>query len=233
MTTDADLALDPTRLADRPELEEMMADAGFHRDPRSAGAWTATTVVIGKRISVPVDLMVPTAAAPPGSGRRNVNLVGHDPMATRQAAGLEAALIDNDTMRVSALEDADSRVFDTKVAGPTALTIAKLHKIAERITVARQHRISPIAAADIYRLMLATPSGDVIAVLRQLLADGLTAVSTRHGLDQPTNLFGARLRPGVQLAVRALDPAVPQARVEAVCAAFVRDISAAGPSGGT
>lgn len=226
LTTDADLALDPARLADRPELEAMMTNAGFQRDPRAAGSWTTTTVVGGQPMMVPVDLMVPTTAAPAGSGRRSVNLPGHDPMAARQAAGLEAALIDNDTMRIGALEDSDTRAFDIRVAGPTALLIAKLHKIAERVTAGRQHRVSPKDAADVYRLMLATPTDTAIAVLRLLLADDQSAAATRYGLDQLTELFGARLRPGVQLAVQALDPAVPQARVEAVCAAFVRDIRA-------
>lgn len=226
LTTDADLALDPARLADRPELEVMMTNAGFQRDPRAAGSWTTTTVVGGQPMMVPVDLMVPTTAAPAGSGRRSVNLPGHDPMAARQAAGLEAALIDNDTMRIGALEDSDTRAFDIRVAGPTALLIAKLHKIAERVTAGRQHRVSPKDAADVYRLMLATPTDTAIAVLRLLLVDDQSAAATRYGLDQLTELFGARLRPGVQLAVQALDPAVPQARVEAVCAAFVRDIRA-------
>lgn len=228
LTTDADLALDPARLADRPELEATMVSAGFHRDPRNAGAWTTTTVIDGHRMSVPVDLMVPTAVAPAGSGRRSVNLAGHDPMAARQAAGLEAALVDNDTMRITALEDTDVRTFDIKVAGPTALLVAKLHKIAERVGTGRQDRISPKDAADVYRLMLATPTDTAITVLRSLLSDDRCLAATRYGLGQLTDLFGARLRPGVQLAVQALDPAVPQARVEAVCAAFVRDISAAG-----
>lgn len=227
LTTDADLALDPSRLADRPELEAMMTNAGFHRDLHQAGAWTTTTIINGQTRSVPVDLMVPTAAAPAGSGRRSVNLAGHDPMAARQAAGLEAALIDNDTMRLSSLEDNDTRSFDVRVAGPTALLIAKLHKIAERVIAGRPHRISPKDAADAYRLMLATPTDTVIPIFRLLLADERSAAATRYGLDQLTELFGARLRPGVQLAVQALDPAVPPPRVEAVCAAFVHDISAA------
>lgn len=227
LTTDADLALDPARLADRPELEAMMTNAGFHRDPRAAGSWTTTTVINGQLMTVPVDLMVPATAAPAGSGRRSVNLPGHDPMAARQAAGLEAALIDNDTMRIGALEDSDTRAFDIRVAGRTALLIAKLHKIAERVTAGRQHRISPKDAADVYRLMLATPTDTAITSLRVLLGDDRSAAATRYALPQLTELFGARLRQGVQLAVQALDPAVPKARVEAVCAAFVRDIRAA------
>jgi hypothetical protein len=228
LTTDADLALDPRSLAERPELEAMMSRAGFHRDPLvAAGSWMTTTIINGQPMTVPVDLMVPTTAAPPGSGRRSVNLPGHDPRATRQAAGLEAALIDNDTMRIGSLEDSDTRGFDVKVAGPTALIIAKVHKIAERITAKKEHRISAKDAGDVYRLMLATPTDTVITVLRLLLDDDRSAAATRHGLDQLNDLFGARLRPGVQLAVQALDPAIPSARVEAVSAAFVRDIRAA------
>ncbi len=227
LTTDADLAFDPASLAERPQLESMMAKAGFQRAVGAAGAWTTTTIINGRPVTVPVDLMVPTGAAPPGSGRRSVSLTGHDPGATRQAAGLEAVLIDNGTMRIGSLEPSDTRTSEVRTAGPTALIIAKLHKIAERIAAGRAHRVDAKDAADVYRLILTTPADTVIDALRLLIANDRSASATRYGLEQLTELFGARLRSGVQLAVQALDPAVPPARVEAVCAAFVRHIQAA------
>jgi len=47
-TTDADLALEPAILADRPELERLLGEAGFHRDGNKPGAWVATTTINGE-----------------------------------------------------------------------------------------------------------------------------------------------------------------------------------------
>jgi hypothetical protein len=224
MTTDADLAIDPARLWERPAIEELLQAAGFRSMAAGPGSWALSTVVAGRTLDVPVDLMVPTAAAPPGSGRRSVKLPGHGSHATRQATGLEAALVDHDTIDIVSLEEHDSRTFPLEVAGPTALLVAKLHKVAERVAARRPDRVSPKDAADIYRLMLATPVAEIGRVARVLLADELAREVTSAALEHLVALFGARGRPGVRLAVEALDPAVPAQRVEAVCAAFVREM---------
>jgi hypothetical protein len=126
------------------------------------------------------------------------------------------------------LEGDDSRTFSLQVAGPTALLVAKLHKIAERVAARRPDRVSPKDAADVYRLMLATPVSEIGRVVSVLLADEVAAPVTSAALEQLAALFGARGRPGVRLAVAALDSAVPPDRVEAVCAAFVRDMADVG-----
>ncbi len=133
-TTDADLALEPAILAERPELERLLRDAGFKRDGNKPGAWVASTTINGEEVPVPVDLMVPDAAAPKGS-RRAVDLPGHDRMATRRATGLEAVLIDHDLRLIAALDPEDPRTVTVRVAGPTALIIAKLHKLHDRIDI--------------------------------------------------------------------------------------------------
>ena len=102
----ADFALEPKILADRPELDRLLREAGFEREENKPGAWIATTTIAGREVSVPVDLMVPDAAAPPGS-RRAVDLPGHDRMATRRAIGLEASLVDNDLQLIAALDPGD------------------------------------------------------------------------------------------------------------------------------
>ena len=94
-TTDADLALEPAILEERPELERLLCDAGFERDANQPGAWVTSTTINGEQVPGPVDLMVPDAAAPKGS-RRAVDLPGLDRMATRRATGLEAVLIEHD-----------------------------------------------------------------------------------------------------------------------------------------
>lgn len=220
-TTDADLALEPAILADRPELERLLRDAGFERDGNKPGAWIATTIINGEEVPVDVDLMVPDAAASKGS-RRAVDLPGHDRMATRRATGLEAALIDNDLCLIEALDPEDTRTVTVRVAGPTALIVAKLHKLHDRIDDER--RLADKDAGDVYRLMQSTPAATVITTMGRLLADPLAGGSVRVALDYLDDMFGARLRPGVVMAVRAMQPAVPQAQIEAVCAAFVRAI---------
>lgn len=223
-TTDADLALEPVILADRPELERLLREAGFERDGDKPGAWLATTTINGEEVPVPVDLMVPAAAAPKG-GRRSVDLPGHDRMATRRATGLEAALIDNDILIIPALDPVDTRTVAVRVARPTALIVAKLHKLHDRIDGIR---LADKDAGDVYRLMQTTDASSFVATMRVLLADPLADESARESLAYLDELFGARARPGVAMAVRAMDPAVPAARIEGVCEAFLRDVRAAG-----
>jgi hypothetical protein len=223
-TTDADLALEPKILADRPELERLLHAAGFEREENKPGAWIATTTIHGREVLVPVDLMVPSAAAPRGS-RRAVDLPGHDRMATRRATGLEAALVDNDVHVISALDLRDDRTIEVRVAGPTALIVAKLHKLHDRKD--DQKRLFDKDAGDVYRLMQATSSVLFVSTIRSLLDDPLAGGSTRASLAYLDELFGARVRPGVVMAVRAMDPAVSAQQVEAIVASFMRDVRAA------
>lgn len=224
-TTDADLALQPQILANRPGLERLLRDAGFEReDHNKPGAWVAKTTIGGKQVDVPVDLMVPAAAAP-GGGRRAVDLPGHDRMATRRTTGLEGCLVDNKIEVIHALDPDDHRVVQVRVAGPTALIIAKLHKLHDRQDDER--RLADKDAGDVFRLMQSTDADTFIAMTRHLLNDPLCCDSTRAALRYLDELFGARARPGVVMAVRAMDPAVLPAQVEGVCASFVRSVRAA------
>jgi hypothetical protein len=173
-TTDADLALEPKILADRPELERLLREAGFEREENKPGAWIATTTIAGREVSVPVDLMVPDAAAPPGS-RRAVDLPGHDRMATRRAIGLEASLVDNDLQLIAALDPDDHRTVTVRVAGPTALIVAKLHKLHDRVD--DEKRLADKDAGDVYRLMQSTDTSVFLATMGMLLADPLAGAS--------------------------------------------------------
>lgn len=220
-TTDADLALEPAILADRPELERLLHEAGFERDGDKPGAWVATTTVDGRDVPVPVDLMVPAAVAP-GKGRRSVTLPGHDKMATRRASGLEAALVDNDIRLITALDPRDARTVSVRVAGSTALIIAKLHKLHDRID--DEHRLADKDAGDVYRLMQATEASTFVSTVRWLLADAVAGDSSRLALTYLDGLFGARTRPGIVMAVRAMQPAVSQVQIEAICAAFMQSV---------
>lgn len=143
-------------------------------------------------------------------------------MATRRATGLEATLIDNDLRLIHALDPADTRTVTVRVAGPTSLIIAKLHKLHDRIDDDR--RLADKDAGDVYRLMQTTDSALLIARMRVILDDPMAGASARTSLGYLDELFGARARPGISMATRAMDPAVPAAQIQAVCAAVVRDL---------
>lgn len=104
-TKDSDLAIDPRALGDDPLIEDAMSRAHFHPNPVSAqpGAWMSPS-------GIPVDLMVPGAVAGPGGpSTRGARIPPHSRRATRRAAGLEAVLVDNDELVVTALDPADAR----------------------------------------------------------------------------------------------------------------------------
>ena len=224
-TTDGDLALDPALVGDEPRLEGIMRDAGFALSGGQPGAWVKAVEVDGSLVDIPVDLMVPDALAPEG-GRRSARIPPHDKMATRRAVGLEAVVIDNDVMPVTALDATDPRGFDVRVSGSTALLIAKLHKLGERIDEGKADRIADKDAGDVYRLMLVTPTDIVVARLRGLLADRTAGPVSSRAVELLRELFGARARPGVLLAVDSMRAVVPAERVEGVCDAFVRAVMA-------
>jgi hypothetical protein len=110
MTKDSDLAPDARALKNQPLIEEAMRAAGFELDPdaRQPGSWLNAS-------GIPVDLMVPEALAGT-SGRRGARIPPHSTKATRRAAGLEAAVIDNSLMDIGALTSHDLRVYRAKVA---------------------------------------------------------------------------------------------------------------------
>ncbi len=54
--------------------------------------------------------------------------------------------------------DRDDRIFEVRVAGPTALLVAKLHKIADRARQAKRRRLDDKDALDLFRLLQAIPT---------------------------------------------------------------------------
>lgn len=61
-TTDADLAVNPAVLDERPALETLLKQAGFVREPSKPGAWT--TGDSAGHAPIPIDIMVPAGVAP-------------------------------------------------------------------------------------------------------------------------------------------------------------------------
>jgi len=222
-TTDGDLALDPRHLADQPALETAMTEAGFSLDSVGdhvePGIWVKATELDGQIYEVPVDLIVPEAANN-GGGRRGARLGVHGNRAARRAVGLEAALFDNTTSAISALEESDSRSVVGAVAGPAALLVAKLHKLHDRVDRGTQERLNDKDAADVIRLMQATSPVQVGTNLAQLSAHQLAGPATSSALGYLEELFGRRGRPGILMAARALRLALPEERVQALSVAY-------------
>jgi len=222
-TTDADLAVDPEQLAPDPLIEAAMSAAGFalalyggHVEP---GIWTTEVDIAGEQLLVPVDLIVPEAAAT-GGGRRGARLGVHGRRAARRATGLEAALVNHSRHTITALDSADERSVDANVAGPAALLVAKAHKIHDRIERGRADRVLDKDAGDVLRLMQTTAPAAVGATLAELAAHPMAGPASTAALAYLEAQFGRRGRPGIKMAISAMRLAIPAARVEAICTAY-------------
>ena len=223
-TTDGDLALDPARLDDEPLLIEVMGEAGFRLEPEQKpepGIWVTTRVVAGKEVDLPVDLIVPNDLAAK-RGRRGARLGPHGKLAARKIPGLEAATLDHDELEIEGLADGDTRLIIARVAGPTALLIAKAHKIHERLQNARRpDRVIDKDAGDAFRLMQTSNAEDCAAVARRVMQDPRIGQSARSGIKFLVEQFSASASPGTVMAGRYFRGAVPEERVRAVCNGFI------------
>lgn len=228
-TTDGDLAVNPSLLGDDPALEAAMTGAGFHLSPQPGGhvepgIWITQATIDGVPYDVPVDLIVPEGVAT-GGGRRGARLGPHGKRAARRAVGLEAALVDNTPITLTSLEPDDSRVVTARVAGPAALLVAKTHKLHDRAAAGTHDRLSDKDASDVLRLMLATDAGNVSERLRDLAADPVAGEVTSAALPMLIDLFGRRGSLGIAMATRALQLAMPAARVEAICTSYLKELT--------
>jgi hypothetical protein len=222
-TVDGDLALDPARLDDTPLLPALMKAAGFElsvfEGATEPGIWQKTVRIEDREVRVPIDLLVPAAAAAK-AGRRGVRLGPHGNRAARKIPGLEPTLVDNGPMLIRALEPGDPREHTVRVAGPAALLVAKLHKLSDRLEEAKVRRIHDKDAADVLRLMQTTSPAIVGAKLSELRELQTTRKATAEGLAQLEILFGNRGGAGIAMAARSLREAVPQDRVKAIAIAY-------------
>lgn len=228
-TTDGDLAIDPALLTEAPPVADLMEAADFElavmQGAREPGIWEKKVVVDGEPIVVPVDLIVPNDAAPPG-GTRGARLPGHGKRAARKIRGLEATLVDNDILAIRPLEAGDDRSARLRVAGVAALLVAKTHKIADRVEGGREDRLKDKDAADVLRLMQASPPATVATKLQALRNHPDAAASTIYALDRFGGLFGSRGGEGIEMATRALRGAIPPERVRAICVAWTGELNA-------
>lgn len=157
-TNDGDVILDTTLLSDDPRIEEALQQAGFtqHLVPGTneikPGSWHG----IG---GIPIDVMVTRSQSNRSKATaRTPKIPPHHQFAARTVDGLEGALLDYTTKRIAAYESEDTRSFEIRVAGPTALLIAKLIKVQERytqFTKTGKNRLQPKDSLDLYRLLSA------------------------------------------------------------------------------
>lgn len=223
-TTDADITVDPQSLAPDPTIEAVMTAAGFapllQGGSIEPGIWVAKAVINGREMLIPVDLIVPEGFAPPG-GRRGARLGPHGNKAARRAIGLEAALVDNGPMTVSALDPADGRSVSVAVAGEAALMVAKAHKLHDRLASGRPDRSKDKDAGDVIRMMRVAPAKAVGATMAELNEHPIAGAPTIDAMTWLDELFGRRGRPGIEMAARSFGGEIPLAQVEALCVAYI------------
>jgi len=220
-TTDADLTIDPALLRESPEIESVMRAARFERGSR-VGSWILYRDIAGVRTKVEVDLMVPEAVG--GRGRRAARLPGHAREVARKARGLEAALVDKATTAITALDPADRRSFVVAVAGPAALLIAKLHKIAERVAEREQRRLDDKDALDVLRLLQATDTPQLADAFIRLLDGDVATEVARAALVILKDQFGDPRAAGSQMAVRAVGMLMSADEIAQSCSVLASDL---------
>lgn len=215
-TLDADLALIPAQLQVRPDLTEALEGAGFRRT-KHIGIWAKEVEVEGVVGDVTVDLLVPALLGGPGS--RAARLAGHGNRIARKARGLEAAVVDRVSLPVRAFEPGDVRCFEIAVAGPAALLVAKLHKLADR---GEGERASDKDALDVLCVLRGLATQVLAERLTVLRADPIAGEVTNVAVDYLGVMFGEAL--GAQMAARAAGPLEEPETIAASCAALAQDL---------
>ena len=165
---------------DQPSIVEAMEGVGFHTtDQPGIYRKNTATAQVGQ-----VDLLVPRSVG--GRRGRGADLGPHGTYAAMQVHGLEGALLSHMPIAIRSLEKDDPRKFDIRVAGPGALVVAKMHKIAERHSGNRRDRLDNKDAFDAYRILRAVESDSLAGEFHAML-DGPTA---REVVAEASVLFG-------------------------------------------
>ena len=120
-------------------------------------------------------------------------------------------VVDFDILPIHALEAEDLRIIRAKIAGPAALLVAKVHKIADRQGTGRSRDKD---ALDIFRLFRAVSTEELAARMAVLLADERSRITAQHGISLVREQFHARGE-GTRMAVRGVEGLMPEAEVRA------------------
>ena len=176
---------------------------------------------------IPIDLMVPETLA--GAGSRGARLGLHGNRAARRATGLEGALVNRERMEITALDPGVERSSAMLVAGPAALLVAKVHKIAER--TGTRDRVRDKDALDVLRLLQAIDTPTFAAGLAQLASHEMSARVTAEAVSQLAPLFGNPDSVGVTMAIRAARAGTEADMIAASFGALVSDLLTASTVG--
>ncbi len=158
-TYNADLALDPELPGSEPKITEAMLSAGL--------SLTGQPGIYRKTDGSQVDLLVPEAVG--GPSRRGARLGNHGNRAAMKVHGLEGALVSRKSITIGSLSGNDTRSYAVEIAGPAALLVAKVHKIAERAESNYARRMYDKDAFDVYRILRAVDAAELAAEARNLL----------------------------------------------------------------
>ncbi len=219
-TTDGDIAIDPNALQSEPLLEASLKAGGFELKDGAVGIWSSSVDVEGTDRVVNIDLLVPDSLG--GGGRRAARIPPHGRLVARKVKGLEAALVDQEFHEIRSFEAGDERRFKLNVAGPSALIVAKVHKIMDRSD--DTDRVSDKDALDVLRILQAVQTDDLAKRLSLLLENGLSSEVTNAAISSMQSLFGATSAVGTRMAVRAAGVLESRETVAASLVALANDL---------
>lgn len=213
-TVDADVAVSPELIADEPLIEGALTEAGFELKVKP-GIWASSA-------GATFDLLVPESLA--GRGSRGADLGAHGRYVARRARGLEAAIVENSIVTIEALGGGDQRKFELAVAGPAALTVAKVIKISERLA---SDRLVDKDALDVLRLFRAVPLDALAGGFELLRSDTLSEAVATETVERLPELFGDVDAQGVMMAMRAVRGVEDEAEIGRSLVALAGDLHSA------
>ena len=128
-------------------------------------------------------------------------------------------------MQIESLEPRVERSVPMLVAGPAALLVAKVHKLAERAGTG--DRASDKDALAILRLLQGTETATLAGGLVRLRDNELSAAVTAEALSKLPPLFATPQADGIRMAVRAVGLNAEEEVIAASFAVLVSDLLAA------
>ena len=213
-TYDADIALNPDLLVSEPKIPEAMQTAGF--------SLTDQPGIYKRDDGCQIDLLVPEAVGGPGS--RGARLGIHGDRAARKVHGLEGALVSHNRKEIRSLAIGDPRSYMIEVAGPAALLVAKVHKLAERIDDPNRGKFLDKDAFDIYRLLLVVDVVELADEVRRLLEHEISCEVTATALALFREFFGDSTAKGTEQVVRHIEGLENPDFIAASSASLSRDL---------
>ncbi len=125
-------------------------------------------------------------------------------------------------MPIEALEGSDDRRFEIWVAGPTALLVAKAHKLGERQENPR--RLDAKDALDIYRLLQSTATEDFVKAFIILNHDTRSKQITYEAIVFIRSLFSSTAAVGSCLAAQAVEGLTDPDEIAQSCVFLANDL---------